>query len=116
MMRAEFTFEKVVEKGEQKLKFVGFENILRFDELPSEYTKTALPPCKNQIAFWLYGNSDSCIYFSTVSDLTVGNVYALETIREHVVMAKKAGARLSEILKDLEKKNKNWKGITTITI
>jgi hypothetical protein len=31
-------------------------------------------------------------------------------------MAKKAGAKLSEIKKDLEKKNKNWKGTTTITI
>jgi hypothetical protein len=115
-MQAKFIFEKIIENGEQRLKFVEFENILSYDELPNEYTRNAMPPCKNQVAFWLYGNSDSCIYFSTISDLTVGNVYTPETIREHIVMAKKAGTRLTEIKKDLEKKNKNWKGITTITI
>jgi hypothetical protein len=115
MMRAEFTFEKVVERGEQMLKFVGYKNVLKFTDLPKEYTKDAFPFPKT-LAFWLYENSDSCIYFSGMPDLKIDDVYTPETIRTHIVMAKKAGARLSEILKDLEKKNKNWKGITTIVI
>lgn len=115
-MRAEFTFEKIVERGEQMLKFVGYKNILEHSDLPEEYTKDVYSFPGNIPAFWLYGNSDVCIYFAGMSDLTIGNVYTPETIRTHIVLAKKAGARLSEILKDLEKKNKNWKGTTTITI
>ena len=115
-MQATFVFEKIVERGEQMLKFTGYKNVLEHSDLPEEYTKDVYSsPCSIP-AFWAYRNSDVCIYFAGMSDLTIGNVYTPETIRTHIVLAKKAGARLAEIKKDLEKKNKNWKGTTTIVI
>jgi hypothetical protein len=108
MMQAKFIFEKILIRGEQKLKFVGSENVLTYSELPKEYT--------NGTGVFCLDNGSSNIYFSNLNNLIVDEIYTPDTIREHIVMAKKAGAKLSEIKKDLEKKNKNWKGTTTITI
>ncbi len=106
-MQAKFIFEKILIRGEQMLKFVGSENVLEYHELPKEYT--------DGTGIFCLSKPDS-IYFSGASNLIVDEIYTPDTIREHIVMAKKAGARLAEINRNLEKKNKNWKGTTTIVI
>lgn len=114
-MKAEFNFEKVVVRGEKMLKFTGFKNVLGFDELPKEYTQYIFPS-SGKITVGFYARSDTCIYCSSMPSLIVGNVYSRDEIREYVVMAKRAGAKLTEINKNLEKVNKDWTGVTTIAI
>ncbi|MFA5379536.1 MAG: hypothetical protein WC455_27510 [Dehalococcoidia bacterium] len=107
-MRAKFIFEKVIERGEKFLKFVRFENVLRYENLPDEYTQTTP-------SFWSF--SDSIVTFNgDIRNLYLGVSYTLDEVAQHIGEAKRAGERLTAINRKLKKQNGGWAGTTEIEI
>jgi hypothetical protein len=107
----EFRFKKILDRGDQKVKFIGFNGVLDYHSLPREYTST-YPR--------MYKRSESCIGIytgdgvSTISN--IGDNISREHFDKIISLIRECGDRLHEINKKLKKQNENWKGEFSVLI
>ena len=107
----EFRFKKILYRGEQRLKFIGFKDVKDFHCLPMEYT-SAYPK--------MYKNSETHLFIAKQDgdsiNLDVGDEILKEQFNKIMSLICECGDRLHEINEKLKKQNENWKGEFNVVI
>ena len=107
--------EKILKAGEQWVKVLDVQGLLKEEELPAAYIKEYdavwldLNPSKRVLSHSVFAKSTRCI-------LGEGCSYSLTEFRKAIKDIRKAGKLLSRIKAEQAKRNANWHGEAVIKI
>lgn len=119
-MLAKLRLDRIVERGEKKLRIAAIENVIRSQDLPMQYMNGV--PRFSDVGG---GRSPSVIVFIPVNGgngecsfytISVGNVYSENDLNVIVEWMRRAGNRLTKINRRLKEENEGWEGQVEITI
>ena len=107
--------EKILKAGEQWVKVLDVQGLLKKEELPAAYVKESA-------AVWLGINPPKRVLTGSVFTgyvlcvLEEGCEYPITEFRDAIKQIRKAGKLLSRIKAEQAKRNTNWHGEATIKI
>lgn len=111
---ATITWKQVIVTGEKRFEMVGCENVLKEEELPSQYLE-------GDVYFYRSRYTDRRIFYRDkgsigVRELEVGDTCTVEKYNVIMDIFKKAGAELARINKEIRQVRKTWNKEFTVTI
>ena len=126
-MLAKLTLDKVIDRGEKKLKIKAIEGVLASNELPVKYMDSVPRFHKVNDAIYMVIPDDGDPFPSLTADLRddntrpfkhicVGNIYSEKEMDYITTWMRRCGGRLAKINRTLAKENEGWEGQVEITI
>lgn len=125
-MLAKLTLDKVIDRGEKKLKIKAIEGVLASNELPVKYMDSVPRFHKVNGAISMVIPDDGDPFPSLIADLydktrrfryiRVGNIYTEKEMDYITTWMRRCGGRLAKINRTLAKENEGWEGQVEITI
>jgi len=104
--RSVIYYEKVLNKdGDKLIKIVDWRNVRREEELPRRYLNSAPNYFENWRGDTILLHIESPYYAKFIGK---GKMYSAREFGEYVKAMKKAGARLTQINKEIKEKKENW--------
>jgi len=123
---AKLTLDKVIDRGEKKLKIKAIEGVLASNELPVKYMDSVPRFHKVNDAISMVIPDDGDPFPSLIADLCdktrhfryirVGNIYTEKEMDYITTWMRRCGGRLAKINRTLAKENEGWEGQVEITI
>lgn len=125
-MLAKLTLDKVIDRGEKKLKIKAIEGVLASNELPVKYMDSVPRFHKVNDAISMVIPDDGDPFPSLTADLRdktrpvkhiyVGTIYSEKEMDYITTWMRRCGGRLAKINRTLAKENEGWEGQVEITI
>lgn len=124
---AKLTLDKVIDRGEKKLKIKAIEGVLASNELPVKYMDSVprfhkvndaismvIPDDGDPFPSLLTG--DLCDKTRHFRYICVGTIYSEKEMDYITTWMRRCGGRLAKINRTLAKENEGWEGQVEITI
>ena len=126
-MLAKLTLDKVIDRGEKKLKIKAIEGVLASNELPVKYMDSVPRFHKVNDAISMVIPDDGDPFPSLLTGdlrdkirnfrhICVGNLYSEKELDYITTWMRRCGGRLAKINRTLAKENEGWEGQVEITI
>ena len=125
-MLAKLTLDKVIDRGEKKLKIKAIEGVLASNELPVKYMEGVPKFHKVNGAISMVIPDDGDPFPALTGNLHdeirnfkhihMGDIYSEKEMEYITTWMRRCGARLAKINRTLAKDNDGWEGRVEITI